>query len=534
MEGARLPFQAPVDTLLFMKHYLFYPQGVLCNASSKLQLLLICSVFIGAKDTQAGLCSDLKFQQLISAMEFGKLPFEKWLEMAAIVANEYMDRNISPQGTKPGAVLASPQGPGDGHANYRRVWVRDQALVMSSIVAELRDSATPADRRVKIRQQLNDFITFSRDLQNTVTRTGGVKNGENLGEALVNADGSMIHEGWGIPQWDGIAVRALAMIELAEHLSAQGEKGFVDAILNPKDGGHNVISTDLAAVCKSFKETSFDLWEEERGDHLDVLGKQAAALVAGARLAKESRESSAKVYEDTATEILSKIEKLEFWNGKYLEATRGVVHGLGKYSNLDVAVIFMVNHTHGNLTDYTATSERVQATAYALKHAFKNLYRVNKTNQDPGIGVLMGRYPEDTWNGFQRGGKGYGWVNATAAMAEFSFQAKINYRESGQIKVTEINQEYLTDILAAHGQGGTVLKPGDTISRSDARFEKVLQSLQSEGDAYLRRIQRHSHRDGSMNEGINGDTGYMQGPTDLTWNYGAMRTALRVRAKALL
>ncbi len=107
-----------------------------------------------------------------------------------------------------------------------------------------------------------------------------------------------------------------------------------------------------------------------------------------------------------------------------------------------------------------------------LTKTFRDLYHVNKAY--PNMGVALGRYPEDRYDGYHSGGQGNPWFLATLALAEH------------------------------HCLSG----------------KKSLANLQ------FQRVLFHSDRTGQLDEQFNQNSGYMQGAYDLTWSHGAYITSM--------
>ena len=126
--------------------------------------------------------------------------FTNWMDEQKAYSIQYMMENISPAGTAPGAVVASPSR---DNPNYFYHWVRDGSLV-TDVVVGLDELATGQDKAFYDRT-LDDLIDFSRQLQLTPNLSGG------LGEPKFNVDGSAFQGAWGRPQDDGPALRAIAL-----------------------------------------------------------------------------------------------------------------------------------------------------------------------------------------------------------------------------------------------------------------------------------------------------------------------------------
>ena len=123
----------------------------------------------------------------------------------------------------------------------------------------------------------------------------------------------------------------------------------------------------------------------------------------------------------------------------------------------------------------------------ALRDSFQSLYAVNSVRADEAgrpLGVALGRYPQDIYDGAGFGG-GNPWFLSTLAAAEF-------YCDLAGIS------------------GGSSKK--DLQGLAEAQFNRVIRHL----DAY-----------GSMSEQFSRENGYERGARDLTWSYVSYITAYR-------
>merc|ERR1712216_461821 len=96
---------------------------------------------------------------------------------------------------------------------------------------------------------------------------------------------------------------------------------------------------------------------------------------------------------------------------------------MGKYKSLDSAVILGV--LYGSTPDgfYGPFDDKVMKTAKALEESLRGVYEVNAADDAAKIpGFLVGRYPNDTYTGYQTGGLGNPWILCTHAMAELYYR----------------------------------------------------------------------------------------------------------------
>lgn len=412
---------------------------------------------------------------------------ESWLDQEVPLSLQHIFRNTSPRDGRPGAVIAAQTR---HNPNYYYHWVRDAALTMEALIDRYnfnsRIGKIKTHEQNTIKQKLMEYFEFSNFIQHVHTLEG-------LGEPKFHVDGSAFNEPWGRPQNDGPALRALSLIHFAKILVNEGQVDLVRSrFYNPKLPSGSVIKRDLEFVSHHWRKPSFDLWEEVKGDHFYTRMVQRRALLEGADLAATVGDTgAAQWYAKQAREIEKDLS--QFWSnshGHFL-TTKNRVGGLDyKHSQLDTA--FILGLLHGSLNDgfLNFSDAAVQTTMEKIAHSFTKIYPVNQNSA--GMGLAIGRYPEDMYGGshFNHGNP---WVLCTLAFAEAYYRAAAE----------AISQ------------------------RQNLKGQQWLQK----GDAFLARVQFHAHSNGSLNEQIDRNNGFMTSVEDLTWNYGAILTTYLARQK---
>lgn len=100
-------------------------------------------------------------------------------------------RNISPEGTDPGCVVASPS---KKDPDYWYQWTRDSAMVFKVVVEYWKRDLNPAGKQATF-EYIIDYINESRNMQRMDTPSGGFKSG-GLGEVKYNTDGTPYTGRW--------------------------------------------------------------------------------------------------------------------------------------------------------------------------------------------------------------------------------------------------------------------------------------------------------------------------------------------------
>jgi glucoamylase len=425
-----------------------------------------------------------------------------------------------------GAVIASPS---KADPNYYYHWVRDGALA-TSVVVTLFERVPDQATRQTLFNTLGTCAAFSAKLQ--VTSNPSTPSGRGLGEPKWETSGAAFTDGWGRPQDDSPALRALTFIRLANILLDGGDpqtaalvkSTFYDAVLPT----NSLIKRDLEYVSHNWQRTCFDLWEEVSGEHFYTRMAQRKALVAGAKLARRLNDpGAADWYEMQAASLAADL--LRFWDpGKgYIVVTLNRDGGRDdRKQGLDAAVILGVLHSTPEPGQrFTATDDAVLATAANLTTTFGARYKINQVKADPDgrpLGVAIGRYPEDQYGGSDDAHPGNPWVLCTAAIGELYYRAANDWTRAGQITVTDPAKTFL---LTVNTDAFKDIAPNTVLMSTDQMFKTVIAELQAAGDRQLGRIRYHANPDGSLNEQFNRDTGFMQSAVDLTWNYAGILTA---------
>ena len=406
--------------------------------------------------------------------------------------------NLSDSSVRPGAVIASPSR---SEPDYFFHWVRDAALVMENYTAEY--SGKIASER------LQSWLEFETHLQDN-------SQSASLGEPKFHVDGSVFTGPWGRPQNDGPALRALTMMSWAQHLLSGGNRQFVLEKLAPP------IARDLHYTMATWRDSSFDLWEEVRGQHFFTRMAQARALQRG------SQFFLALGYWETASELqqaaaAAEASLQEFWSEKeaLLRPTLYPSEGPYKPSHLDLAILLASLYLTRSEEAFGITDARILASVQKWKDSF-SFYEINRTSSVP----LAGRYPEDVYDGVGFNG-GHPWFIANTALAQANCRLLQFSRVSGRFRVSAHARLFFQDLL----HGPYWLK--GEYHYGEPVFRKMTDELERRARQYFAEVLYHAGRDGQMDEQFSRFNGYMRGARDLSWSHAAYLRAYR-ECKAVL
>lgn len=433
--------------------------------------------------------------------------FQTWLGNQAQYSVLRLQLAISPPGAARGAIMASPS---TENPNYYYHWVRDAAIAARETVELYRRAAT-ANEKQFWEQQIFDYASFSRQNQKTANWSGSPDT-TGLGEPKFLMSGAAYNLGWGRPQTDGPALRTLALCEFAWLLIQQGRIDQVRAQLyNPQMPADSVIKVDLEYIARQWQAPSFDIWEETFGYHFYNRLVQYASLIEGARLAKVLGDSgAASFYTTQALQIKPTLDS--FWDAGrgYFVATQGSNQApFTKPSNLDTAVLLGFLHS-GALP---LSDRRVMSTVSHLERGFQFYAINNNSNLPPAIG----RYPEDTYDGYRSASLGNPWFLTTHAMAQYYYSLANEIERTSRLNVTQIQKTFLK-----------------TVHNDAINLDDLVAALRMRGDLYLQRSKFHTGPDHAQSEEINRQSGYQQGAAHLTWSYTSFLSAVRARGPVLL
>lgn len=91
-------------------------------------------------------------------------------------------------------------------------WSRDSALTLKVLIDLFRNG------NLDLQTVIEEYINAQATLQTVSNPSGSLSNGAGLGEPKFNVDLSAFTDGWGRPQRDGPALRAISLIEFGNWL----------------------------------------------------------------------------------------------------------------------------------------------------------------------------------------------------------------------------------------------------------------------------------------------------------------------------
>ena len=433
--------------------------------------------------------------------------FEEWVKGEYRYAAGAMLRSVSPIDlvkSRPGfgheiravrgAIVASPVlASWDPDPDYFFHWYRDSAVVIDVLGLLFENGTIGAEALTHVA----DFVRFTLGLRKVdgrelVTRASWRSNvaaeflkylrteaeltachGELIAaDTRVNPDGTLDISKWCRPQHDGPPLRALALLRWTQRAKFDADVAADIAEL---------IRADVDFTRAHWREPSFDIWEEETGQHFYTLCVSAAALLTGADwLDARGQRDEARACRAEGETVRRKLE--EFWLPEegYVRS-RLPVSGVRSTKELDISVVLAAIHAGGVLGEQLTHDPRILATLERLESLFDAAYPINR-GRPSGRGPAMGRYAGDAYF------SGGAWYIATLGAAELCFRAAVGRKDA------------------------------------NAWVEK--------GDAFLATVRAFTPPGGELSEQFDQRTGAQTSAKHLAWSYAAFISCVTARPGA--
>lgn len=471
--------------------------------------------------------------------------FDRWTKRQLRASLDHMTQSISATGLtrrreeffqqitpRRGSVVASPTIGENVQPDYFFHWLRDSALVMNALALAIERGY---EESTAIRH-LRDFVEFSLEINRLegpallATKGAGetsrpelarylrsereleaVVGDRTLSEARFNPDGSLDILKWARPQFDGPALRALALLRRMNLFEPNGSKA-----------AGELLRADLAFVLAHIDDPCYDIWEHRFGHHYHTRVVSLAALTRGAAWARGVGLTAEAALYDAATGELRR--QLDYhWrarDGYYLSAIRATQ--VPADVDLDSATILAVATAGVASGRHSVADPRVQATLERLEDLFAALFPINQSLA-PADAPLLGRFRGDGYFG-----GGVFLISALAA-AESYYRLARHIRVDGTLRVEEDNQRFLERCGLGDWRG----RGPDVVLQDDDERRALAAVFRGRGDSILRALRRHTPPSGEMSEQIDKTSGEPASAQNLAWSYAGFITAFAAREKSL-
>lgn len=475
----------------------------------------------------SNLFKSILFFSFIFTFAFPKSSFGLDLNSQYGRSVELLMQNLLRTDIAPGAVIAATSRQ---HPDYFYHWVRDAGLVLETTLDLYESGRINSMQKQRLQKFFLDHILFTQKAQQNSLRAGG------LGEPKFYVDAQVFTGPWGRPQNDGPALRSSSLtrvLSIAIRENWPQLEELKKMLYQAQLPAQSMLKMDFEYVAKNWHEINADLWEEVYGHHFYTLMTQRKSLLLGSQVAQAFNDRNAAQYYHQQYQRISQ-DLNRFWdpNRGYIHATLSYAGAVKKSggnkilnkSQLDSAIILAVLHSEINDETFSFTDDRVISTFQKLADSFNSIYAINKNTS---VGLAWGRYPEDTYDGYQTNSVGNPWVLATAGAAEYLYRLAMKLRQRQSVVINQYNIDFYSRTAQLPN-----LQIGRTLVRGTADYTQMLQNLMTEADRYFARVLLHANADGSLSEQINRQTGFMQGAPNLSWSHASVITAKLARDKA--
>jgi glucoamylase len=418
----------------------------------------------------------------------------------------------------PGSVLASPViAHYDPEPDYFFHWFRDAAIVIDALRVALLCGYTDSGSLTRF----GEFVDFSHALHAWDGRAhaagadvrAGVKpefvkflrpqnelaalDAESiLADTRLNPDGTPDITRWGRPQTDGPALQVMVLQAWLRDVPQ------LSSVIQARTRA--LVEADLRFTLQQAAAPSFDIWEEECGQHYYHRLLQAQACRQGAScLPQQQRELA-----ETAGSLTAQLD--EFWSPAdgFYRSRRGVTDGAPAKA-LDASVLLAYLHAGRSAGAHSLLDPKAQATVVRLEALFESTYAINRALA-PDRAPAMGRYHGDHYY------SGGAWYITTLGAAEFYYRLAEALSGGAALAETHDNEDFIRRLTR--------------LAAADASHPLTEGALQR-GDAFMRTVHAFTPADGSLSEQFSQADGAQTSARHLAWSYAAFITAASARER---
>ena len=512
--------------------------------------------------------SDLHLQDRIYLKPFqpsliDQYHFNQWIEKETDIARTKILKNIKhsndqigwDDGHIPlGVVAASPSRESP---NYYFQWTRDSAMTLNALVWDYKEYGTSVNPMIHdiMFQYFNNSIFLQR-LRNWSGNFSIEDKYKGLAEPKYNIDSTPFNDNWGRPQNDGPALRIITVLNYLDSLKS--ESLTINQLSGPyhsynfqneSDLLTNFVYFDIQFIVLNYQESCFDLWEEITDRHFFTTIVQFYALSKSidkwVTFSEEygnypNNDSNLfgrmkETYNELLQFLVSKDNFINIQKGYLVESP----NLLRSRSGIDIAILLgsIVSHpsrdSMASSIPFDVDDSGVLNTLYSLIKSMSVIYPINHPKIPSNMGVALGRYPEDVYDGLHTS-EGNPWFISTSTAAELMYILIERYHtEKRPIVINFWKTKFWK--LFFHEQSNGYYWDDDltiTMPYNSLAFNITLSNIFKYGDSFLDVVRTHMSDEGEMSEQFNKYTGFLQGANDLSWSYSSFLDAVRSRANA--
>ncbi|HEX9355177.1 MAG TPA: glycoside hydrolase family 15 protein [Streptosporangiaceae bacterium] len=318
--------------------------------------------------------------------------------------------------SKPGCVLASPSWENSAtqvKQDYVYNWTRDAAIVAIELAADPLPTSQP----------LIDYVQFAQICQNSADDIGHF----DRASFLINGT----PRDW-TDQTDGPTLQTLAILQLFAQLDVPTQ-----ALAKA------VVAANLNFLQNAYQRDTYNLWEEEKGASFFARSVQLKCFQA---IMANTLEIPVPGWLSTAVPWLQNALE-SHWNDGYYQSMLPVPtdYRAPYEPNIDIVMAAIYGAV-------AVTDTKLLATAALLRRQWadpgsKYFYPINGTDQQRGMGPMLGRYPGDVYDDDTDAQAGnHPWAVSTANFAELYYQLAKQITTAGTVPLDNLSASFFSQI----------------------------------------------------------------------------------------
>jgi glucoamylase len=384
----------------------------------------------------------------------------------------------------PGCVIAAPSYPANTPGidqDYIFNWTRDAAITAMEIAA----AKLPGPSSDPV-QPLIDYVRFAQTCQNNAHPT--------LAHACFTVGGQS--RPW-TEQNDGPAIQTLAILKAFDQLDQQTQAIAKD-----------LITRNISFLLNVYKDKTTSLWEEHSGFSFFARSVQ---LLCFQTIRTNAIGIAIPPEMDNAIAFLTNALQ-GHWDGSvYVSILDPQPQGYDP--NIDIISASIYGAISPTDTKLLATAAKLRSQWADDNSPFQ--YPINAADMALGVGPLLGRYPDDFYDGDTSDESVQGrhpWALCTCNLAQLYYNLAVKISQEHSVPFDDLSAPFFAQIGVTQ----------------DTPLPNVISSLRDAGDAMLRAVIYHSdHLE--LSEQFDGVSGFEKSVKNLTWSYAAFLSAVRAR-----
>jgi glucoamylase len=411
-------------------------------------------------------------------------PYMFWLMFRNIASDGFVFEDPVNTGvlSQPGCVLASPSWENTAtnvSQDYVYNWTRDAAVTAIELAAGPLPTTQP----------LIDYVQFAQTCQNAASGIGHF----DRASFLINGT----PRDW-TDQTDGPALQTVAILQLYAQLDAPTQAT-----------ANTLIAANLNFLQNAYQGDTYNLWEEEYGSSFFARSVQLQCFQA---ITANTVGIAVPAWLPAAIPWLQNA-LASHWNGQYYQSMQPVPTDYRAPYDPNIDIVMAAIYGAIPVTDTKLLTTAAQLRSQWADPSSQYFYPINGTDQQRGIGPLLGRYPGDVYDGDTDSQVGdHPWAVSTANFAELYYRLAGQVTTTGTVPLDSLSASFFSQV-------------GVDTSTTPAAAATALQAA---GDQMLQAVVFHSDNL-ELSEQFDATSGYEKSVSNLSWSYASFLSAIRAR-----